>query len=142
MKTLKSILLGLALLLVGTVVNAAPNPTAAMLSKSDALDIYTNAVIHGKIDGLEQALSKNVELKMYRGEKVFKLNKQAIMDSFKASENVEQTCKYTTSTVEDNANTMIVKLEMQYDSYVRVTTITIKQEGKDWKIADIETRAV
>ena len=141
MKTLKSIMLGLALLLMGGVANAA-RPAASALSKNDVLDIYTNAVIHGKIAGLDQALSKNVEWKMYRGDKLFKLDKQAIMDSFKASENVEQTCKFTTSTVENNDDTMVIKLDMKYDTYTRSTLVTFKQDKNDWKITSIETRAL
>lgn len=134
-------MLGLALLLMGGIANAA-NPNASALSKNDALDIYTNAVIHGKIAGLDQALSKNAELKMYRGEKLFKLDRQAILDSFKASENVEQTCKFSSSTVENTDDAMVVKLEMQYDTYTRTTMVTIKKEKNDWKITSIETRAI
>lgn len=141
MKTLKSLMLGLALLLMTGVANAS-NPGASALSKNDALDLYTNAVIHGKIAGLEQVLSKNVEWKMYRGEKLFKLDKQAILDSFKASENVEQTCKFSTSTVENNDDTMVVKLDMQYETYTRTTLVTFKQQKNDWKITSIETRTL
>ena len=79
---------------------------------------------------------------MYRGDKLFKLDKQAIMDSFKASENVEQTCKFTTSTVENNDDTMVIKLDMKYDTYTRSTLVTFKQDKNDWKITSIETRAL
>ncbi len=139
MKTLKSILFGLALLVATGVANAKPN-TSGILSKNDVVTVFTNAVIHGNLQNLEQALAKNVEYTMYRGEKTFKLNKQALLDSFKASENVEQTCQYTTSIVSDIDNTMVLRMDMKYEGYVRTSTITIKQQGQDWKITKIETR--
>ncbi|MGY3213431.1 nuclear transport factor 2 family protein [Mucilaginibacter sp. HD30] len=139
MKTLKSILFGLALLVATGVANAKPN-TANTLSKNDVVSVFTNAVIHGNLQNLEQAFAKDVEYTIYRGEKTFKLNKQALLDSFKASENVEQSCQYSTSIVSDVDNTMVLRLNMQYEGYVRTSTITIKQQGQDWKITSIETR--
>jgi len=132
---------GLALVLASTIASAnvkhyVPNT----LSKSDVVSVYTNAVIHGNLQNLEQAFAKDVEFTMYRGEKAFKLNKQALLDSFKASENVEQTCQYTTSIVSDIDKTMVLRLDQQYEGYVRTSTITIKQQGNDWKITKIETR--
>jgi hypothetical protein len=141
MKTLKTILFGLALVFASTIANASVNhylPNA--LSKSDVVNVYTNAVMHGNLQNLEQALAKDVEFTMYRGEKAFKLNKQALLDSFKASENVEQSCQYTTSIVSDIDKTMVLRFDMQYDGYIRTSTITIKQQGEDWKITKIETR--
>ena len=139
MKTLKSILFGVALLLATGVANAKPN-TSNTLSKNDVVSVFTNAVIHGNLQNLEQALAKDVEYTIYRGTKTFKLNKQALIDSFKASENVEQSCQYTTSIVSDVDKTMVLRLDMKYEGYVRTSTITIKQQGEDWKITSIETR--
>lgn len=139
MKTLKSIMFGLALLLASGVASAKGN-TSGTLSKNDVVTVYTNAVIHGNLQNLEQALAKDVEYTMYRGSKTFKLNKQALLDSFKASENIEQSCQYTTSVVSDIDKTMVLRLDMQYEGYVRSSTITIKQQGEDWKITKIETR--
>jgi hypothetical protein len=68
------------------------------------------------------------------------LNKQALIDSFKASENVEQNCQYTTSILSDVDKTMVLRLDMKYEGYVRTSTITIKQQGENWKITKIETQ--
>ncbi len=137
MKTLKSLLFGLALL-VATVANAAT--TSGTLSKNDVVSVFTNAVIHGNLQNLEKALAKDVEYTVYRGEKTFKLNKQALLDSFKASENVEQSCQYSTAVESDIDKMMVVRLDMQYEGYKRTSTITIKQQGDDWRITKIETR--
>ncbi len=145
MKTLKTIMFGLALVMATTIANANVNNNIShyvsnALSKSDVVNVYTNAVMHGNLQNLEAALAKDVEYNMYRGSKVYKLNRQALIDSFKASENIEQTCQYTTSILSDVDNTMVVRLDQQYEGYVRSTTITIKQQGSDWKITKIDAR--
>ncbi len=141
MKTLKSVMFGLALLVACTAAKAINKPTPATLTKNDVLEIYLNAVIHGKIDGLDKILSDDVHYKMYRGDNVVNLNKKRILESFKASENIEQDCKYTTSIVEDNNDGMVVKLEMKYGNYTRVNLITISSDRPDWKITKIEIPA-
>lgn len=139
MKTLKSIMFGLVLLIACTAANAAVKQTTAALSKNDVLDVYINAVVHGKIENLDRALANDVQYNMYRGEKVFKLNKDDILASFKATENVEQTCQCTTTKIEDNDQTMVIKLDMKYDNYVRTNLITIVHNRNEWKITKIET---
>ena len=141
MKTLKSVMFGLALLVACTAAKAINKPTPATLTKNDVLEIYVNAVIHGKIDGLDKILADDVHYKMYRGDNIITLNKKRILESFKASENVEQDCKYTTSVVEDNSEGMVVRLEMKYGNYVRTNLITISLDRPDWKITNIETQA-
>jgi hypothetical protein len=140
MKTLKSIVLGLALLVVGTVANAANKPAAA-LTKDDVLNIYVNAVIHGKIDGLDNVLSDDAKFVMYRGENEVTLNKKNILEAFKASENTEQTCTYKTSVIDETKNSMTVKLIMTYDGYIRTNLVTISLNHADFKITKIETQS-
>jgi hypothetical protein len=138
MKTLKSIMFGLVLLIASTAAKADKQNNAA-LTKNDVLDIYMNAIMHGKIENLDRALAPDVQYNMYRGEKTFKLNKDDILASFKASENVDQTCQCTTTKIEDNDKSMVIKLDMKYDNYVRTNIITIALNGHDWKITKIET---
>ena len=141
MKTLKSIMLGLALVVVSTVANASVKPAAAVLSKNDVLNIYVNALVHGKIDGLENVLDKNVKLTIHRGEKEFNLDRKQILESFKASENIEQGCTYTTYTQDETDNGMVVKITMKYDGYERTNMITIALNHADFKITKIETQS-
>ncbi|MCC8424254.1 hypothetical protein [Mucilaginibacter sp. UR6-11] len=141
MKTLKSIMLGLAFLVVGTVANASTKQATAALTKNDVLNIYVNAVIHGKIDGVENILAKDVKFTMYRGDKEFNLDKKQLLESLKASENIEQGCTYNTSILDETDNRMTVKLTMRYDGYVRVNLITIALNHADFKITKIETQS-
>ena len=139
MKTLKSIMLGLTLLVASVAAKADGNQNA-VLTKENVVDIYTNAIVHGKLAGLDKALSNDVEYNTYRGDKVFKLSKSDVLESFKAAENVEQTCKCTVSTVEENYNGVVVKIDMKYDNYVRTNLVTLTRNGAGWKIAKIEVR--
>ena len=140
MKTLKSILLGLTLLVASTVANAKTLPAVA-LTKNDVLNSYVNAVVHGKIEGVENIFDKNLKFVMYRNDKEFNLNKAELLESLKASENVEQKCTYTTSIVSDKDSKMVVKLIMKYEGYVRTNTITISQKNDDFQITRIETES-
>lgn len=139
MKTLKSIVLGLALLVVGTIANAANKP-AAVLTKNDVLNIYVNAVVHGKIDGLENVLAEDVKFTMYRGSAEVNLNKKNILASFKASENIEQGCTVTTTVLDETKNSMVVKVLMNYDGYTRTNLVTISLNSADFKITKIEAQ--
>jgi hypothetical protein len=141
MKTLKSIMLGLALIVVATVANASNKPAPAALTKNDVLNIYVNAVIHGKVDGVESILAKDVKYTMYRGEKEFNLDKTQLLESLKSSENVEQGCTYTTSVIDESDNKMVVKLTMKYDGYVRTNVVTIALNRTDFQITKIETQS-
>lgn len=138
MKTLKSILLGLTLLVASTVANAKTIPAAA-LTKNDVLNIYVNAVVHGKIDGVENIFDKNLKYVMYRNDKEFSFNKVQLLESLKASENVEQNCTYTTSIMDESTKKMVVKVIMRYEGYVRINTLTLEQKHDDFQITRIET---
>ncbi|MDB5157152.1 MAG: hypothetical protein JWR50_1859 [Mucilaginibacter sp.] len=141
MKTLKSIMLGLALLVVSTVTNASVKQAAATLSKNDVLNIYVNALVHGKIDGLENILDKNVKLTMHRGEKEFDLDKKQILESFKSSENIEQGCTITTATQDESDSGMVVKITMHYNGYDRTNLVTIALNHSDFKITKIDAQS-
>ncbi|MES2378657.1 MAG: hypothetical protein V4553_18835 [Bacteroidota bacterium] len=139
MKTLKSMVLGLALLVASTIANAANKP-AATLTKNDVLNIYINAVVHGKVDGLENVLADDVKFTMYRGTNEVNLNKKSILASFKASENIEQGCTATTTVLDETKNSMVVKVLMNYNGYTRANLVTISLNSADFKITKIEAQ--
>jgi hypothetical protein len=139
MKTLKSIMLGLALLVAG--IATAANKQAPVLSKNDVLNLYVNAVIHGKIDGVESILANDVKQSIFRGEKEFKLDKKQILESLKATENIEQGCTFSTVVVDDTDRGMVVKLIMKYEGYTRTNVVTISTNKAEFKITKIETQA-
>jgi hypothetical protein len=136
MKTLKTIILGLALLVAGSTAFAAQAPE---LTKTDVLNMYVDALVHGKISGVDDILDKDVKQTLRRGEKQFRLDKKQILESLKAQENIEQGCTFNTLVVEENEKEMVVKITMKYDGYTRTNLVTIASKKADSKITKIET---
>ena len=134
MKTLKSILLGLALTIAFTAAKADGKPT-----KMDVLNIFMDAAAHGKTEKLEAVLDNDLEYEIQRGGNTIKTNKKTALDFFKAGQNVEQACKCSSTTLEDNGTFMVVKVEMKYDTYIRINVVTIKNTGSSWKITKVNT---
>ncbi|MFD2147983.1 hypothetical protein [Mucilaginibacter antarcticus] len=138
MKTLKTIFLGLALLVVSTATFAAKS--AASLSKEEVINMYVAALTQGKIDGVENILHRDVKHTLHRGEKEFNLNKKQILESLKANANVKQACEVNTTIMEEGFNGTVVKVTMKFEGYTRTNLITISN-NKDATITKIETLA-
>ena len=137
MKTLKSILLGLALLIVSGVTVAA-KPAPDKLSKSDVLNLYVDASIHGKLSGLASALADDVVFNIVRGENTITSDKKQLLNFFKATENIEQSCEVKTTTIEDEEDTSTIRLEMKYPTSTRISVITMNNTNKGWKITKVQ----
>lgn len=136
MKTLKSILLGLALIVTATVVKANDNEK---LTKDHAISTYIDAVAHGKLEGLNQVLDNNVKFSMMRGNQVISFSKSEMLTSLQASKNTEQDCKVNTTTVENNGEVAIVKVELQYEGFTRSNLVTVSNTGSGWKITNVHS---
>ena len=139
MKTIKSIVLGLALLVVcGTSVNAA-----ATLDKNDgltktyAVNTYVNAMTRGKLDGFNDVLDKSAKFSMLRGKQVLNFDKKEMMQYMQKGKNVSQECTTSTIIVESNDDTAVIRVDMQYDNFVRSNYLTIANTGSGWKITKV-----
>src|SRR6201999_3121646 len=102
MKTLKSILLGLALLLVCGLAKANTNDNNIddRSTPTFAINTFVDAMTRGKLAGLSEVLDKTAEFSMVRGKKVLSFNKSEMLNFFKDNRNIEQTCTTSTSVVE------------------------------------------
>lgn len=134
MKTLKTIVMGLALVIAFTSAKADGQP-----SKKEVLDIFMNASTHGKMDKFESVLANDVEFSIQRGDNTVRAHKNEIVSFYKASENVDQACKCTSTTLKDTEDKMVVKIEMKYADYTRTNLVTIKNVSGNWKITKVET---
>jgi hypothetical protein len=139
MKNLKSIMLGLALLVVAVAARATGSQSAGKLTKNDVLNIYMNAAAHGKIDGLDKVLAEDVQYNMTRGDRTISIDKKQLMESFKAGQNVEQNCKCSTTTIEDTDDRLVVKFDMKFEGYTNTHIITIVNKGYGWEISKVDT---
>ncbi|TWR27345.1 nuclear transport factor 2 family protein [Mucilaginibacter pallidiroseus] len=139
MKTIKSIVLGLALLVVcGTSVNAT-----AIIDKNDgltktyAVNTYVNAMTRGKLDGFNDVLDKSARFSMLRGKQVLNFDKKEMMQYMQKGKNVSQACTTSTSIVESNDDAAVIRVDMQYDNFVRSNYLTIANTGNGWKITKV-----
>jgi hypothetical protein len=136
MKTLKSILLGLALLAVGTAVKAN-NTNDGTLTENHAINTYVDAMTRGKLQGLNDVLDPSAQFSMLRGKTVLSFSKKQMLDYLQPNQNTEQTCTTSTSIVESNANIAVVKVDMKYEGFVRSNYVTIANTGNGWKITNV-----
>ncbi|MBD1392958.1 nuclear transport factor 2 family protein [Mucilaginibacter glaciei] len=137
MKTLKSIMLGLALLIIGGTVKAHTPPVNDNLTKTYAVNTYINAITRGKMDGLSDVLDKSVKFSMLRGNDVLSFDKKEMLDFMRKDRNVQQSCLTSTHVVESSNDIAMVRVDMQYDNFVRSNYVTIANTGAGWKITSV-----
>jgi len=136
MKTLKAIMLGLALLVVCGAAKA-DKINEDKLTPNYAINTFVDAMTRGKLAGLNDVLDKSAEFSMLRGKTVLTFGKTEMLDFFNANKNIEQSCTTSTSVVESTANVTIVKVAMKYDDFVRNNYVTIANTGNGWKITNV-----
>jgi len=146
MNTLKSIIAGLALVVVcnaATANNSGPNlvKTHAVekLTRTHAIDIYLDAMTQGKVSGLNDVLDKSATFNMVIGKKLRSFNKKQMLNYVKNSKNTEQNCTIRTSIIKNDARVEIVKVDMKYNNLFRSNYITIADTGEGWKIIKVYT---
>lgn len=138
MKTLKALMMGLALLLVCSISQAAPI-SHGNSTKDQVIDTYLNAVVHGKLDGVSDAIDDDAQFAIKRGEHINTLTKAQIMDALKTNVNVEQDCQCTKSVMQDDDMKKVLKVDMKYADYTRTDIITAEPVGAGWKVTKVET---
>jgi hypothetical protein len=138
MKTLKSILTGIALLFICAAANAAINTINPNPPKADVVNIYIEAIAHGKISGLDNVLNEDMQYNMQRGENVKTLNKQQLLDYLKNSPGANSPVTTSTSVIADDDETYVVKVQFKYDDLVRTDVVTVTKAG-GWQISKVLT---
>jgi hypothetical protein len=138
MKNLKKMLMGLALLFTfGTAV--AATASGSKPTKDDVFNVYLNAVVHGKLTGIDDAIDDAAQFNMIRGDNVNTISKQQVINSLKLNENVEQNCECRKSVVQDSDDMSTLKVEMKYADFSRIDVITAQRTGREWKITKVDT---
>jgi hypothetical protein len=137
MKTLKSIVLGLALLVVCSVAKANTYADGDNLTKNYAINSYIDAMTHGKVKGFNEVVDQDAKFTMLRGDKVLNFSKDEILESLNASKNTEQDCTTTTTVVESNEAMAVIKVDMQFEGFLRTNMVTVTNTGKGWKITNV-----
>jgi hypothetical protein len=137
MKTLKTIILGFALLAICGAANANIGTIGDNLTKNHAINTYVDAMTRGKIDGLNDVLDKSASFNMLRGKSVLSFSKKEMLDYLQINKNIEQACTTSTTMVQSDDKIAIVKVDMKFDGFVRSNYVTIANTGNGWKITNV-----
>jgi len=136
MKTLKSLFLGLALLVTANIVKA-DEPAAAKLTKSYAVSTYVNTMTLGKNAGLNDVVDQSAKFNILRGKQVLSFSKTEMLKFAGENIGIRQQCTTTVSEVESNTDMSIVKVDMNYGTFTRTNYVTIANTGDGWKITNV-----
>ena len=136
MKTLKTIILGLALLAICGIAQAKNNDDNK-LTPNYAINTYIDALTRGKMQGLSDVLDKTAEFSLLRGKTVISCDKKEMMDYFKTVQNVEQICTTSTSVIQHDDAITIVKIDMKYADFTRSNYVIVANTGNGWKITHV-----
>ncbi|NHA08073.1 hypothetical protein G7092_30005 [Mucilaginibacter sp. HC2] len=137
MKTLKSVVLALALLIACSAAKAIPFADGDNLTKTFAINTYVDAMTRGKLKGLDDVVDQNAKFSLLSGKKIVTFTRDEIFQSLKLNKNVEQDCTTSTTIVQSNSDITVVKVDMQYEKFVRSNYVTIANTGKGWKITNV-----
>jgi len=137
MKTLKSIIAAVALVIVCGAAKANVNAEGDNLTRNFAINTYVDAMTRGKIQGLGDVVDQSAKFNMLRGKNVLSFTKNEMIESIKSNKNIEQNCTTSTTIMESNADMAVVKVDMQFDGFVRTNYVTVANTGKGWKITNV-----
>ena len=139
MKTLKKMMMVLVVMFTCAATYAANSHTPNNPTKDEVITTYLNAVVHGKLAGIDDAINDDAQFTMTRGERSNTLNKRQMIENLRSSENVEQGCQCTKTVVQDSDDMTTQKVEMKFDDFTRTDVITAQRVGRGWEITKVET---
>jgi len=137
MKTLRTLMIGVALFTVCTAAKATFHTDEANMSKNFAINTYIDAMTRGKANGMNEVLDPSVKFTMLRGKKVISFSKKEVLENLKNDKDVEQNCTTDTEILQNDADQSVVKVDMKYDGFVRSNYVTLANTGNGWKIINV-----
>ncbi len=138
MKTLKTIAAAL-LVVLSTSAFASDDTKSEKLNINYALNAYIDAVAHGKINGLNEVMDKDVKFTSTRGLEIIHHDKNQMLNLLKNHQNIEQNCITEFSIVESTPTQSVVKVTMKYDGFSKINYLSMSNTGKGWKIVSVAT---
>jgi ketosteroid isomerase-like protein len=135
MKTLKTILGSIALLLIVITSNATAKPVNQKQTMDDVVKTYVDAVTSGKVSELDKVLSDDMQFSMQRGERVNFIGKSQFVDAVKNTP-VDASVTTTTTVLQGDDSQSIVKVSFKYADYTRTDEITLNNSN-GWTISKV-----
>jgi len=137
MKALKQFISLLILFIVCGVAKATDKPGEGMFTKTHAINTYVDAMVRGRLDGLTDVVDPDAKFTILQGKRLVSCTKKQMMDFLEKIKNVEEDCTTSTSLVENNTELVVVKVDMQFKTFVRSNYVTIANTGNGWKIINV-----
>lgn len=115
----------------------AGNSDEGMLTKTHAINTYVDAVTRGKMDGLADVIDQSAKFTVMQGKHLNSYTKKQMIDFLSTVKNIEMDCTTNTAVFESNANITIIKVDMQFNGFMRSNYVTIANTGNGWKIINV-----
>src|SRR5271170_2561384 len=109
MKTLKSMLAGIALLLICVAANAITKPATGKLTRDEVVKIYIDATTSGNVSKLDNVLADDLQFDIQRGDYVNILDKNQLIDYLKNNATSDPPVKTTTTVMQEDDNSSVIK---------------------------------
>jgi len=138
MKTLKLFVLLLSLLIAFGTAYAKSKPDDGIFTKTHAIDTYVDAVTRGKLDGFDEVLDPSAKFTTLKANKrLVSYNKNEMLGFLNKIKNVEENCTTNTAIIENTADMIVVKVDMQFEGFTRSNYVSVANTGNGWKIINV-----
>lgn len=138
MKTLKSMLAGIILLLAFVTVNASAKSHTSQPTQTDVVNIYISAITNGKVNDLNKVLDNEMHFNIVRGENTNTMDKNELLDYLKNNTVAGVTVTTTTTVLNNDDSSAKIKVEFKYDGYTRIDILTL-DKTLGWKITNVDS---
>lgn len=138
MKTLKLFVPLLSLLIAFTTASAKNLPDEGIFTKTHAINTYVDAMARGKLDGFDQVIDSSAKFTMLRKDKrLISYNKTEMIAFLNKIKNVEENCTTSTAIIQNTADMIVAKVDMQFEGFTRSNYVSIANTGNGWKIINV-----
>jgi len=137
MKTLRSMLAVIALLVAGTAANAHVKTIGGNATTDDAINTYISAITSGKTSNLDKELDDNMKFSVHRGDNVNSINKDELLDNLKDT-GASQPLSTKTTSLQDDDGIAKIKVEFIYDGFMRTDVVTLNK-STGWMITNVDS---
>jgi hypothetical protein len=136
MKTLKSIMMGAALVAVCGIANAAAK-TDVPLTEDYTINTYINATTKGDLSGINTVVDNDAKFSLLQDKKIVSYTKQEELAYLKSNKDVRLNCSILTKVVESNLDNAVMEVDMKYNDHTRADFVTMINTNAGWKITDV-----
>jgi hypothetical protein len=138
MKTLKLFVPVLSLMIAFTAATAKNLPDDGIFTKTHAIDTYVDAMTRGKLNGFDQVIDSSAKFTTLRKDKrLISFNKNEMIAFLSKIRNIEENCTTSTSIIQNTADMIVAKIDMQFDGFTRSNYVSIANTGNGWKIINV-----